>query len=90
MSAQSRPTTKTCRKPETLMRTTAPRRQLQRFARCCPYVPKSRLHFLCVSFVNIPVSLGNLFQRMGSIYDGTSLSRLDEFFAESQILRTCG
>ncbi len=36
-----------------------------------------------VSFVDIPVSLGNLFQRIASINDRFYLSRLNKLFEEN-------
>ena len=35
---------------------------------------------LFVSFVDVPVSLGNLFQRIASIYDRFQLSRFNKLF----------
>ncbi len=40
---------------------------------------------LFVPFFDIPVSLGNLFQRIASIDDRFDLSRLNKFFDENQI-----
>ena len=40
---------------------------------------------LFVSFFDIPVSLGNLFQRIASIYDRSYLSCLNNLFDEDQI-----
>jgi hypothetical protein len=46
---------------------------------------------LLVPFLDIPVSLGNLLQRIASIYGRSYLSSLDKLFEEDQILRlfTC-
>ena len=38
---------------------------------------------LFVSFVNIPVSLGNLFQRIASVYNRFYLSCLHKLFEEN-------
>jgi hypothetical protein len=40
---------------------------------------------LLVSFVNIPVRLGSLFQRIASIYDRFYLPCLNQFFDENQL-----
>ena len=46
---------------------------------------------LFVSFFDIPMSLGDLLQRIASIDDRSRLSRLNELFEEDQIvsLRLC-
>ena len=43
---------------------------------------------LFVSFFDIPVSLGHLFQRIASIDDRSDLSRFDELFEVDQIFNT--
>ena len=40
---------------------------------------------LLVSFIDIPVSLNNLFQRIASIYHRFQLSRLNKLSEENQI-----
>jgi hypothetical protein len=42
---------------------------------------------LFVSCFDIPVSLGNLFQRIASIDDRLYLSRLDQLFEELEVFR---
>ena len=43
-----------------------------------------------VPFVDIPVSIGHLFQGIASIYDRFYLSRFNKLFEEDQIFFTLG